>query len=61
MANTGVLPFVRGINFAKNDFTVSFWMNLVISVIFVTKFENFIRNFFNTHPFELLTDISSSI
>lgn len=23
MANTGVLPFVRGINFAKNDFKVS--------------------------------------
>lgn len=23
MANTGVLPFIRGVNFAKNDFSVS--------------------------------------
>lgn len=33
MANTGVLPFVRGVDFSKNDFGVS-----VPSVALITPF-----------------------
>lgn len=28
MANTGVLPFVRGIDFSNNDFAVSILLNI---------------------------------
>lgn len=32
MANTGVLPFVRGVDFTKNDFSVSIF--IIIFLLF---------------------------
>lgn len=35
MANTGVLPFVRGIDFTKNDFSVSKIINKIIKILLI--------------------------
>lgn len=35
MANTGVLPFVRGIDFTKNDFSVSKIINKIINILLI--------------------------
>lgn len=42
MANTGVLPFVRGVDFSRNDFSVSIYFMTIISVLLImSKWEQF--------------------
>lgn len=41
MANTGVLPFVRGVDFSRNDFGVSTF-SLCLNFYFVFLFSNIV-------------------
>lgn len=38
MSNTGVLPFVRGVDFTRNDFSVSFNYEIIHNLYIIDDF-----------------------